>query len=119
MNKKEQIELAKAYVALSNAHKVKLILPLLADDILYSSISVGEFVGKKAVAEMMNDFFSRFPDVHWQVENYQTPEDQTVSFTFVMTTTNNETNGVIKRSGLENIVFSDQGVIKKIDVIAL
>ncbi|MFK8069064.1 MAG: nuclear transport factor 2 family protein [Gammaproteobacteria bacterium] len=118
MNKQEQIELAKAYVALSNTHKINLILPLLSEDIFYSSTSVGEFIGKNAVEEMMNGFFTRFPDVHWEVNDYQYSEDRIVSFDFVMAAKNIETDEQIERKGLENIIFSDEGMIKKIKVIA-
>ena len=43
MSKKETIERAKNYVALSNQHHLPLIKPLFADDATYYSAYFGEY----------------------------------------------------------------------------
>ena len=53
MTETETIELARAYVALSNSHRPELIAPLFSDDAIYSSSAVGEFHGPLAIGEMM------------------------------------------------------------------
>ena len=54
MTETERIELAKAYVALSNAHRVDLIVPMFADDAVYWSTNVGEFRGARSIGEIMS-----------------------------------------------------------------
>ncbi len=49
MNDLEQIDLAKAYVALSNAHRLEFIVPMFAHGGMYRSSNVGEFKGRKAI----------------------------------------------------------------------
>ncbi|HRY16271.1 MAG TPA: nuclear transport factor 2 family protein, partial [Candidatus Competibacteraceae bacterium] len=87
MNTLEQIELTKAYVALSNAHRLEFILPLFAEQALYHSTFVGEFTGRSAIHSMMTDFFARFPDVYWTVTEYRSVDESTVEFAFTMTAT--------------------------------
>ena len=91
MNETEKVELAKAYVALSNAHRLSLILPMFAEGATYYSSAVGKFTGITAISDMMGGFFSRFPDVHWSVEAYRYTENGAVEFGFVMTATEAET----------------------------
>ena len=68
MNESEQIELAKAYVALSNAHKLEFVLPMFADKAVYHSSHVGEFKGREALPEVSMNGASRWPidlDASW------------------------------------------------------
>ena len=71
MTATEALELARAYVALSNAHRVDLIGPMFATDAVYRSSAVGEYHGTQAIIEMMRSFFERFPDVFWQCGHYR------------------------------------------------
>ena len=116
MNESEQIELAKAYVALSNAHRLDYILPMFADEAIYHSSYVGEFKGRNAIGEMMADFFSRFPDVRWSVQEYRHTGIGVVGFEFVMTATEALTGNRIERQGPEEIEFSDDGSINRLEV---
>jgi len=116
MNPLEQIELAKAYVALSNAHAIRFILPMFTDSANYQSSSVGEFAGRKAIGEMMAGFFERFADVHWDVGSYRHVENNLVEFKFIMTATEAQSGDRIERRGLEQIEFSDDGFISRISV---
>ena len=116
MNPAEQIALARAYVALSNAHRVDLILATLADTVTYLSANVGRFEGGDAIGAMMAGFFARFPDVGWVVGEYRHAGDGTVEFDFVMKATDAESGESIERKGLETIAFSDDGFISRIDV---
>ena len=112
----EQIALAQAYVALSNAHRVDLIRPMLADAVTYHSVNVGRFEGGDAIGEMMTGFFARFPDVAWDVGEYRCAGDGTVEFHFVMTATDADSGESIERAGLETIAFTDEGFISRIEV---
>ena len=116
MNQLEQVELAKAYVALSNAHALDFILPMFNDSANYQSSSIGEFTGRKAIGEMMGDFFKRFPNVHWQVASYQRTKENLVEFEFIMTASDAQSGDKIERRGLEQIEFSDDGFISRISV---
>jgi len=116
MNKQEEIELIKTYLDLSNRHKIDLILPLFDEDVKYQSSSVGEFNGKKAVGGMMQNFFSRYPDVHWEVETFQQAGKHTISFNFVMTATELDSNSIFERAGFEQIELSDEGLIVCVEV---
>ena len=116
MNHSEQIELSKAYVALSNAHRVELILPMFAESIHYDSSNVGSFKGKDAIEEMMTEFFTGFPDVRWDIVDYQMIEKGLVGFEFIMTATDIANGQTIERVGLEQIEFTDEGLISCITV---
>lgn len=117
MTETETIELARAYVALSNSHRTELITPLFADDAIYSSSAVGEFHGPSAIGEMMHGFFRRYPDVFWLCENFRC-DDKRVSFDFSLQAHNAESGAHLQRSGLERITYDDQGQIKKLEVKA-
>jgi hypothetical protein len=116
MNHIERMEFAKAYVALSNAHRLSLILPMFAENAVYHSPHVGEFNGRKAIGEMMADFFRRFPDVFWNVSEYLDAGRETVEFDFLMTATEALTGNLIERSGIERIEFTDDGLIVHLEV---
>ena len=126
MNASERIELAKAYVALSNAHRLALILPMFADQATYHSPHVGEFKGKAAIGEMMADFFSRFPDVHWNACEYTCKHwnaceytcaaHAAVEFEFQMAATEAQSGKKIERGGSERIEFTDEGYILRLEV---
>ena len=53
MTPTESIELARAYVALSNAHRADLVRPLFAEGAVYRSSAVGEYRGVDAIVAMM------------------------------------------------------------------
>jgi hypothetical protein len=112
----EQIELAKAYVALSNAHALTFILPMFSDSARYQSSSVGEFEGRDAIGKMMADFFKRFPDVNWQVASFRHGTENLVEFKFIMSACEAATGNRIERCGLEQIEFSKDGFIDLICV---
>ena len=116
MNEVEQIELAKAYVALSNSHKLDFIFPMFAVNAVYFSAFTGEFEGQSAIAEMMKNFFAGFPDVRWMVEEVWYIGEQTVGFEFVMTATEASTGSRFEREGVEKIEFTDEGLIRRLGV---
>ena len=115
MTDSELIELARAYVALSNAHRIDLIMPMFAAGARYSSNRMGEHRGSAAIGDMMHGFFTRHPDVYWQVDNFSC-NDHCVSFEFVMTASATEDGEAIERRGLEQVEFTADGWIKKISV---
>ncbi|MDV7392401.1 nuclear transport factor 2 family protein, partial [Arthrospira platensis SPKY1] len=109
MNPTERIELAKAYVALSNAHRLDLVLPMFAAEATYRSTYVGEFAGKPAIGRMMAEFFARFPDVYWEVSAYRERGANAVEFAFVMTATEAATGQAVRRQAVETLEFTDAG----------
>ncbi|WP_090717250.1 nuclear transport factor 2 family protein [Nitrosomonas sp. Nm166] len=116
MNKRELIELAKHYVTLSNEHNLQRIKFLFVDDATYHSAYFGEFQGRAAILVMMADFFTRFPDAHWEVMEYHCIEGDGVEFAFVMTGIDASSGERVKRHGLERIYFNSDGKIKDITV---
>ena len=70
MTKTELNELAKAYIALSNAHRIDLVLSMFAAGASYSSSVTGDFRGRAAIGDMMHHFFNDHPDVHWQASGF-------------------------------------------------
>ena len=116
MRKKETIERAKNYVALSNQHHLPLIKPLFADDATYYSAYSGEYKDSAAIHAMMTDFFTRFPDAHWEVPEYRCTEDYGIEFDFVMTGTDASSGERVRRQGSERIYFTPEGLIRHIAV---
>jgi hypothetical protein len=116
MNQAECIELAKAYVALSNSHNVAFILPMFTEQSIYHSIHAGEFKGRDAIGKMMADFFRRYPDVVWNVPEYRMAGERAVEFDFVMTATEALSGECIERNGTERTEFSDDGYITHLKV---
>ena len=117
MNETEYIELARAYVALSNAHRVDLIRPMFAADAIYRSSAVGEFNGAAAIAKMMRAFFARYPDAYWFCEDYRCSGSR-VEFAFSLQASDARGAGHLQRSGLEMIEYDADGLIAKLEVKA-
>jgi len=116
MNPFETTELAKAYVALSNAHQIALIMSMFTVQSVYHSVHTGEFKGREAIGTMMANFFSRYPDACWRVPEYRSTGDKTIEFDFIMTATEALTGKRLERKGTEQIVFSDEGSIVYLEV---
>jgi len=112
----EPISLAKNYVELSNAHDLASIKPLFDPDATYHSDFFGEYRGSDVIHAMMIEFFTRFPDAHWQVPEYRSIKNDGAEFTFVMTGTHAPTGERVQRHGLERIFFTPQGLIRHIAV---
>lgn len=89
---------------------------MFSGEATYRSAHVGEFKGRKAIGEMMSEFFSRFPDVRWNVLAYRYIGKSVVEFDFVMTAAEALTGNHIKRKGVEEIEFTDEGLIKRLEV---
>ncbi len=116
MDSNKYIDLAKSYVELSNKHNLKLITLMFEANATYHSSFFGTFTGITAINKMMVDFFTRFPDVYWDVSDYQLAGDGKVAFTFVMTGTDAATGESVKRRGLEQITFTLDDFINHIEV---
>jgi hypothetical protein len=116
LSESELIELTRAYVALSNAHQLPFVLPMFDKNATYLSAYVGEFKGRDLIASMMGDFFTRYTDVHWLVEDYQPLGDAAVGFKFVMTATDSQGGEPISRSAYEILKFNHQGYIEFLQV---
>ncbi len=117
MTEIETIELARAYVALSNAHRVELIAPMFSATAVYTSSAVGEFTGSDEIEKMMRGFFTSYPDVFWLTENYRF-ENNRVTFDFSMQANATSSGEHLQRQGIERIEFDESGLIKKLEVKA-
>jgi len=117
MTETETIELARAYVALSNSHRLELIIPLFTDDAIYSSSAAGDYQGAKQIGEMMQGFFKHYPDVFSLCGNFAY-DDRRVSFEFSLQAIDAENGTQLQRSGIERITYDDRGLIKKLEVNA-
>jgi len=115
MTDTELIELAKAYVALSNSHRVDLIMPMFAAGAIYVSTTGDEFRGRAAIGDITNSFFKRYPNAHLQATNYRCT-DHRVSFDFTITVDDDPSGDGLERSGQEQFEFTVDGSIKKITV---
>ena len=116
ISESELIELTRAYIALSNAHQLQFVLPMFDENATYFSAFVGEFKGRDKIGDMMVDFFTRYTDVHWLVEEYQPLGDAEVGFNFVMTATDSQGGEPISRSAYEILEFNHQGYIEFLQV---
>ena len=115
MTEIEITELSRAYVALSNAHRVEFIRPMFAADAIYHSSAVGEFQGVDAIIDMMRAFFARYPDAFWLCEHFHC-EMNRVSFDFSLQASDAQSGAQLQRSGIERIEFDDQGLIIRLEV---
>ena len=116
MSKSQHIEWAKNYIELSTKHDLKQIELLFMGSALYHSAFFGEYKGAVAIREMMQSFFARYPDVHWEVSNYRETDDGGVEFDFIMTATDAAANEPVRRHGRERIYFESDGLIRHIHV---
>ncbi len=115
MTDTELIELAKAYVALSNSHRVDLIMPMFAAGARYISTAGDEFRGRATIGDMTHSFFKRYPDAQLHATNYRCA-DHCVSFDFTMTAHDDASGDGLEWRGLEQFEFTADGSIKKIAV---
>ena len=119
MNTDQRLTLARQYLDLSNAHDLDHIFPMFDKDATYHSSQYGGQEGIARIQEMMKGFFTRFPDVNWQVDTYTPEGDNGVVFLFAMQGTNQESGEKVERHGRETIQFNDDGLITHIEVEAL
>ena len=112
----EATELARAYVALSNAHRSDLLRPLFAHDAIYRSTGVGEHRGVDAIIDMMRQFFERYPDVHWTCHGYRS-SGRRVSFEFALEARPAGNAQPLRRGGVEHIDFDADGLIESLQVV--
>lgn len=117
MTENEQIEAARAYVALSNAHRLDWIFPMFDENASYSSAFTGDVSGKAAIVPMMRTFFARIPDVHWQVDSYRYIEGGCVEFAFTRMGSDIATKELERARGVERIYFAKNGLISRIEVL--
>lgn len=111
------IDLARQYVRHANAHDLDACEAMFSDDARYVSAGVGEHTGRDAIRAMMNGFFWRFPDVHWQTSNWREEADGIVTFDFTMTGKDRDTGEPLYRQSVERICFNDNGEIRHIEVL--
>ncbi len=115
MTDTELIELAKAYVALTNSHRIDLIMPMFATGARYTMTTGGVFRGRAAIGDMTKGFFKRYPNAHLHATNYRC-DDHRVSFDFTMTASDATSGDALERRGVEQFEFTADGSIKKIAV---
>ncbi|MFZ1851412.1 MAG: nuclear transport factor 2 family protein [Nitrosomonas sp.] len=108
------IELTKRYVDLSNQRDLAQIQTMFAADSVYHSAFFGEYQGSQAIHTMMCNFFDRFLDAYWEIDEYRIIADNGVAFNFVMTGTDLSSGECVKRLGLEKIFFTEEYLIKQI-----
>ena len=89
---------------------------MLDENASYHSPNVGVFEGRESIANMMRGFFSQYPDVYWETQNYQSDTNRNVLFDFSMTATHVETGDKIRREGAELIAFTERGLISRLEV---
>ena len=104
------IEVAKAYVAASNAHDLTTIEPMLSVDCEYQSSGVGHHAGRETIISMMTKFFSENPSVRWNAKNWRIEDSKTAVFDFQITLDSGAS------SGREWITINDGGLITLIKV---
>ena len=110
MTGKSPIEIAKAYVAASNAHDVTTIEPMLSVDAKYVSSGVGSHSGRDLIMSMMTGFFDQNPDVHWDCRDWALDSDDTAAFDFTITLPSGAS------SGREWVSIDADGLITEIRV---
>jgi hypothetical protein len=97
---------AKNYVEMSNKHLVDECIKLMHFDAEYESSAVGGYKGVNSIREMMTSYFSKFPNVHWDVKEY-VHSGNCVSFEFLRTGCTNAEGKPVTAYGKEDIHFLD------------
>jgi hypothetical protein len=110
--------LARAYVDLSNAHRLEAILELFDEFAVYRSDLVGVFRGRKEIEEMMSSFFELHSDASWEIGDFEPGPGGSIEFDFLMRTTDADTGAPIVREGSERISFTEAGRIRQVSVLA-
>ena len=118
MTNQTLIARAKAYVEASNAHDLDRVDAMFAENAEYESTGVGSHVGRGSIHAMMDRFFTAYPDVRWAAEAYRLTGDDGVAFDFVMTAKPAEGGDSIERRGVEQLFFTPDGLIRRIEVEA-
>ena len=116
MDRQNTAELARLYVERSNRHVLDEVFPMFDSEATYRSSQFGLFEGLDQIRDMMTGFFATFPDVLWTVDVYRADSDDTASFEFTMRASYAETKQSVERRGLETITFTEEGLIRHIEV---
>lgn len=117
MYRRKAADLARQYVERSNRHVLDDVFPLFDPEATYRSSQFGLFEGLDQIREMMTVFFTTFPDVQWTVDGYRADSDDTASFEFTMQASHAETGQPVERRGLETITFTEEGLIRHVEVV--
>ena len=112
----DPVSVARQYVALSNEHAVDAALACFHPEATYHSSAQGTFEGIAAIRPMMEAFFARFPDIHWEVAAYRQEGTATAGFDFVATAHDAQTGEAITRKGTERISVAADGRICRVEV---
>jgi hypothetical protein len=99
---------AADYVEKSNRGEVAACLAMFAPDAVYGSTTVGGHQGIEAISVMMTGFFSKFPAVHWEVQEYALSQDypNCVEFLFTRTGVTNADGHNTRQHGKEWVCFT-------------
>ena len=116
MDRQKAADLARLYVERSNRHVLDEVFPLFDPEATYRSSQFGLFEGLVQIRDMMTGFFATYPDVHWTVDDYRAESDDSASFEFTMRASNAETGQSVERRGLETITFTEEGLIRHVEV---
>ena len=116
MDRRKAADLARLYVERSNLHVLDDVFPMFDRKATYRSSQFGLFEGLDQIRDMMTGFFTTYPDVHWTVDAYRADSDDTASFEFTMRATHAETGQAVARRGLETISFTEEGLIRHVEV---
>ncbi|MDD9948787.1 MAG: nuclear transport factor 2 family protein [candidate division Zixibacteria bacterium] len=116
MDRQNTADLARLYVERSNRHVLDDVFPMFDPEATYRSSQFGLYEGLDQIRDMMTGFFATYPDVHWTVDDYRADSDDSASFEFTMRASHAETEQPVERRGLETITFTEEGLIRHVEV---
>ena len=91
------------YFDLSNNRDLEKVFKLFALDATYSSDNTGLYFGISDIRDMMQNFFDRYPELHWEIHSIQETTPQIIELDFTLRGTDTRGEKII-RPGIERIV---------------
>ena len=106
---------ARQYVKKSNCGDVGACLAMFSPNAVYGSTTVGGHEGIDAITDMMTGFFSKFPAVNWQVEEYTISK---VSFTTNISVASSIMLAMLAAEcGQSHVTVANMGIVFKVALV--
>lgn len=104
------------YHALLDAHDVDGVAGLLAPEVRYRSVGLGDVKGREAVLQSMREYFATSPDHQAFDDAVMATGPREAQSLWRLRGTNKRTGVVVERHGIETVTFDENGLVLTIDV---
>lgn len=106
-----------AYHAALDAHDIARVETLMATNATYESDGIGLVKGRDAITTAMRAYFTATPDHQAWDDEVSKSGPRSARCHWRLKATNKQTGAVVERSGTEEVVFDEAGLVLHVVVV--